>query len=197
MRLISTRWHLSPNLHGYKWAVAQSYDMYAEMVEGKLDPSWRCEAPLSFNQFRQCLAMQLLTYTSTRAVYPGESTFRVSTQRSQTARRKSHEPGTGSGSHMALPPPTRGKRFNDEFHNAIASNGACAFCGARARNKCEVCNVILHDPRCYPCFANYHKPDYFGLCYSDCKTGEKRKSFVTPSKVQARENAQRLRQEEG
>jgi len=82
-------WH-SGMTHGKAMVVVVAYDMYLECCEGRLrNGIWRVNEKhiVSFHQFRQKLAIQMLHYDARDRNYPGDERFRTCSQEHSSRRR--------------------------------------------------------------------------------------------------------------
>jgi len=88
-------WH-SPMLHGKALTVVVAYDMYLECIEGGLDPLWKVNDErdrMDFHEFREKLSEQMLAYSPTSRIYPGDSMLRVSTKQTHAQRKQTPDSG--------------------------------------------------------------------------------------------------------
>lgn len=65
-----------------------AFDMYLERCEGELNPLWKVEDPLTFWDFRDKLALQMLEYNPTYCHYPGDKKMRSYTKMTKKERTK-------------------------------------------------------------------------------------------------------------
>jgi hypothetical protein len=65
-------YHAAVN-HAKSLVIATAWDMYKECCEGNLDASWKVKHPLSFNEFQQRLAKQLIRYHAKQGHLPGDT----------------------------------------------------------------------------------------------------------------------------
>jgi hypothetical protein len=64
-------WHSAMN-HGKGMALAVAYDMYKEVAEGELDPTWKITNVLPYHKFHDKLSKQLLNWDPLNQDYPGD-----------------------------------------------------------------------------------------------------------------------------
>ena len=72
-------WH-SAMIRGKAMATVVAYDVYLECAEGNLDPDWKVDKPVSFYEFRERQAVQMLHYNAAQRKYPGDEMFRECTK---------------------------------------------------------------------------------------------------------------------
>jgi len=77
--------------HAKAMAITVAYDIYKEVCEGLLDPSYKIDKPVTFFRFREKLAKQMLHYSPKHKRYSGDDKFRCSTQ-VPVAKRRSPSP---------------------------------------------------------------------------------------------------------
>lgn len=189
-------WH-SPKNHGLALAEAVAYDIYLEVCEGKLDPDWKVEKPVSSWEFRNRLSIQQLKYDPKHMKYPGDEQFRANTALPR-AKRMDRPDKKGNVTRTQLKPliegdSTRGCGDLDKLCNhlnnivSIPKGRACTWCGGRAYHACGICKgsdgkpLALHvtrrksDKAVEHCFFNYHNDNCIGLSKDDCQQLKRRK----------------------
>jgi hypothetical protein len=88
IRFISHKYWHSPANHAKGITAAVAFDMYKEIAEGGLDPSFKVDKTVSNHKFRDILSMQLIQWDPRKQQYPGDAAARVNTQMSQKRRAK-------------------------------------------------------------------------------------------------------------
>ena len=83
-------WHAAM-LHAKAMTVVVAYDMYREVSEGNLNPSWKIQKPMSYWEFRDRLGIQMLHYDPKYCIYPGDERMRPYTALNKVQRKKSQE----------------------------------------------------------------------------------------------------------
>ena len=71
-------WH-SPMLHERYLVIVVAYNIYNECVEGGIDSEWEIEQPIDFWELRDVFAKQMLQYSPTHWIFPGDDKIRAST----------------------------------------------------------------------------------------------------------------------
>ena len=64
-------WH-SPMLQTKSLAIVVAYDIYKECAEGRIDSEWEIEHPIDLWIFRDVLSKQMLQYSPTHQLFPGD-----------------------------------------------------------------------------------------------------------------------------
>lgn len=192
-------WHAGMT-HAKAIAVVVAYDMYLECCEGRMQTGeWYLyeKQVVSFHQFRQKLAIQMLQYNPRSRQYPGDEQFRISTQQHKSRRSASSSYSTSSRSNgssssvvsssatitSAHLQHTESRCCEDltKLKHHLASvvpitNGGrnvCVVCGEKtAYHKCTICGKALHmstkkTGREVPCFFDYHDTTWVGLTRED------------------------------
>jgi hypothetical protein len=168
-------WHAGMS-HGKAMAVVVAYDMYLECCEGKLlNGEWKIDerSVVSFHEFRQKLAIQMLGYDPRNRVYPGDERFRHCSQEHSSRRRPpscSSSVGTSNSNASSNRSTARpaANMTNETFianesrccedlsklkeHissvQPISSDGkarrTCVVCGKNCYHKCSKCNKSMH-----------------------------------------------------
>ncbi len=177
-------------VHGKALAVVVAYDFYLECAEGKLRPEWKVNKPVSFQSFRETLAVQMLEYNPKKRLYLGDDKYRVSTQE-HTSRRVRPSSATTSSSSSTGPlsvdsftnPGVKSRLCGDlrQLQEHLRSlrqiqgkqHRICVVCGLNCSHECVKCGVFVHPkPTKHhgtACFMQYHSTAFFGLCKSDHK----------------------------
>ena len=75
-------------LHEKSLAIIFAYDIYKECAEGGLDSEWKIEHPIDFWTFRDVLSKQMLQYSPTHQLFPGDEKRRASTVQTKRKRRR-------------------------------------------------------------------------------------------------------------
>ena len=111
-------WH-APYLHAQSLGIIAAYDMYIECCEGGLDPLWAIDEKkrMTFSQFRIQLSEQMLGYNPVDNLYPGDNTFRISTQTPKAQRKLDENQGDAR---VGLGPSANGVTM-DDYQAALQS----------------------------------------------------------------------------
>ena len=184
-------WH-SPKNHALSLAIVTAYDIYLEICEGKIDPNYRLQSPVSFFTFRDVLSKQMCQYNPVHQLYPGDEKMRAVTQlhikkrkRSSVSNNNSTEKyadGTGKITReQYMDVRRRQQRFctMESYGKHLASivthkhPARCAVCSAKAYKKCGICGVTLHngetrgEAKGKQCFIQWHDESLCGLHFGD------------------------------
>ena len=82
--------------HGKAFASTMAFFMYEECAEGKLNPDWKVDSPMSMKQFRAKLSRQKCEYSSYKCDYPGGDKLRATKKSNKVKRgRKQWEDNDG------------------------------------------------------------------------------------------------------
>lgn len=93
-------WHSAMN-HGKGMALAVAYDMYKEVAEGELDPTWKITNVLPYHKFHDKLSKQLLNWDPLNQDYPGDKEMRRVTQRGKGQREQKRRQKVIVETHLA------------------------------------------------------------------------------------------------
>ena len=80
-------WH-SAATHGKALAITVAYDMYLEVAEGILHPSFKVKNPVNFYSFRDVLSKQMCSYDPMKQMYAGDEQMRLVSRTMKTMREK-------------------------------------------------------------------------------------------------------------
>jgi hypothetical protein len=161
-------WH-SPKNHGLSMTIVTAYDMYREVCEGKLDPDWKVDAPVNFWKFREKLSTQMLQYTPSARLYPGDEGMRAATRQSVAqrtlAKKKVGRPSktaTGDGKEdadnvtlaqfRAAKKASNGRLCGDlnpltshlQYIEVHKHPRNCQVCGNKSYTYCTICKAYVH-----------------------------------------------------
>lgn len=205
-------WH-SPRLHFLAMAIATAFDFYQECCEGKLDPEWKVEKPMTFKQFRMRLSTQMLKYDPRDKKYPGDRAFRVNTQRSslspQSGKKRPRQEQVTKKQYKDVKRGGKKSRLCGDLSHYLHhvhsykshDSRVCAYCGkGGATASCMICGeegkgVPLHRKtgrsQDKDCDIKYHSDVCFGLSKSDRipYLHLQKQDYTNPTKQQERENA--------
>ena len=87
----SWKYWYSPMLHEKYLAIVVAYGIYKEYVEGGIDSEWEIEHPIDFWTFIDVLSKQILQYSPTHQLFPGDKKTRAS--KAQTIRKQGRVTG--------------------------------------------------------------------------------------------------------
>jgi hypothetical protein len=205
-------WHAAAN-HGKALAVVTAYDMYREVCEGKLEPDWKEEKLLSFEDFRFKLANAMMEYCPTQQSLPGDSKMRavVSLPVIKRKRKNSGEELPTKQDYWAHKAEGKKARlcgnlshFAHHVHSreSFKNFKACAYCGLPTYNACGICkdakgeSIPLHwhtGKGQYPaktCYIRYHNDLEFGNGRCDWVAAglAKKSDWKEPTVKKQREN---------
>jgi hypothetical protein len=186
-------WHAAAN-HGKALAVVTAYDMYREVCEGKLEPDWKEEKLLSFEDFRFKLANAMMDYCPTHQALPGDQLMRAVVTLPKMNRKRSssscsdeyptkqdyqaHKVGgknarlCGNYSHFA---------HHVQSRQSLTNPKTCAYCGEPCYNACGVCvdskgkEIPLHwhtgrgGCSARTCYVKFHNDLEYGTAKNDWK----------------------------
>jgi hypothetical protein len=194
--------------------------MYREVCEGKLEPDWKEEKLLSFEDFRFKLANAMMDYCPTHQALPGDQLMRPVVTLPKMNRKRSstcssddyptkqdymaHKVGgkkarlCGSLSHFA---------HHVHSRKSLKSPKTCAYCGLPCYSCCEICKdekgagipLHWHTGRGeYPektCYIKWHNDLDYGTAKNDWKAaGLARKSdWKEHSERSLKENASKIK----
>jgi len=200
-------------------AVSVAYDIYCEVGEGKINPDWKVDKPISRWEFQRKLSMQALTYSPKKLKYPGDEFLRANTSVPR-ANRVSGPSRGGSISRTQLQELTQSStsrgcgdldKLSDHVNSIIrlSKGRVCSWCGTKAYQACGLCNdsdgkpVAMHVSTrggngkfLSLCFLNYHNDNCIGLAKDDqSKLCHKRKGdWTEPTKSQKDDNKAHVQQ---
>src|SRR5210317_1896359 len=164
-------WHSAMN-HGLAMVVVVAYDMYRKAASGSLGAELKVDKVMDFHRFRDRLSGQMLTYSPTKRVYPGDSQFRVSTKQSEKRRLNSEARFAKKKGKLSATTVASGGTFalsTREYKEALESGRLCTnlaqlskhlksfgpnstkggvnchWCGEKAYTVCGECGVALHN----------------------------------------------------
>jgi len=178
--------------HAKALAITVAYDVYKEVCEGKLDPAYKIDHPVTFFQFREKLAKQMLHYSPKHRKYHGDDKFCCATRqligvRSPSPRRSLVlNPSSSDDTSTIASVATRdqveaasdrlcGDLGCFEKHEAAMTQfknyRSCVICGRAAYWKCSKCpgQPVLHrhppkdNADNIPCHVKYHNTIRFGI----------------------------------
>ena len=210
VHVISWKWWFSAACHSYSLALVVAWDIYREVVEGKLDTRYYLPETdrLTFEQFRDLCSRAQLSYNPKKRLYPGDEYFTECTKENKRRRRIVKSTGTRAtrpqveeemnapetrlcGDLKALTAHAMSVTKNKDNHYR-----GCAVCGKPTYFTCGLCGKPTHFFNERPakgvdleqaklCFLQLHDNGLFGLLCCDRKlfyTGDKRlDSFNMPS----------------
>jgi hypothetical protein len=204
-------WHSAMN-HAKSLAIVAAFDIYKEVCEGHIDPTWKVDDPIDRYTFQDLLSKQMCMYDPTMKLYPGDEKLRACTQLSKKKRKIVVSPdridgGDGSGeiTYAQWRQIKRTKRvcnnlmkYDTHIHSIVPhkSGAKCAVCGKMSYKKCGLCGVVLHhlDTKGanagMNCHIKWHADHYIGLCYQD-------RNLVGKTKTTWRKWTQRTVKENG
>ena len=211
-------WH-APKNHAIAIAVSVAYDIYCEVGEGKINPDWKVDKPISRWEFQRKLSMQALTYSPKKLKYPGDEFLRANTSVPR-ANRVSGPSRGGSISRTQLQELTQSStsrgcgdldKLSDHVNSIIrlSKGRVCSWCDIKAYQACGLCNdsdgkpVAMHVSTrggngkfLSLCFLNYHNDNCIGLAKDDqSKLCHKRKGdWTEPTKSQKDDNKAHVQQ---
>ena len=137
--------------------------MYLECAEGKLNPAWRVDKPVSFHRFREKLAIQMLEYDPRKRKYLGDERFRVSTSQHKERRAITRPPLSSSRSTTSASSSSSGAISREDLRAASATRlcgNLTPFCEhirelKRIPNRnskvCVVCGKDCYYWACFKC----------------------------------------------
>ena len=179
-------WHSAAN-HAKALAIVTSYDIYLELCEGLLDPSYKVANPVDFHTFRDILSSQMCNYDPTHQMYLGDDKTRFVSSLNKEMRQKRKVDDLVScsdGSRVILFDQYKKLHNTKQIckdltklksHHIVQhkSGAKCAVCGEIAFKRCTKCNVPLHDKdtrgkhKGKNCGLHWHNKAYLGLCFND------------------------------
>ena len=207
-------WH-APYLHAQSLGIVAAYDMYIECCGGKLDESWAVEVKrrMSFSSFRARLSEQMLGYNPAMNFYPGDKTFRMSTQ-APKGRRKSDEDHINTspegvtlehykaalqGGRLCATLEEIREHFSSVYPDKGNNAAACEACGSKTIWRCGKCGKAMCTTRKRTwsggtCIFKYHSHDFFGLSRSDKEQieGKSIRTWTPPNNYVISKNARKI-----
>ncbi|KAL7502246.1 hypothetical protein ACHAXN_000255 [Cyclotella atomus] len=194
MRMILWKYWYAAYWHGHAMGVIAAFDMYNQACDGLLDEEWVLskDERMSFRDFRMLLSQQMLQYTPTEGLLPGDENFRVNTKRmySQCSdkankRRKKETPayvdeGATSSNYQVAKSDVGGRLCGDlrQFRkhslsmNRSTNSSRCEVCNKDCRWRCGECGkyMCVLEKKAYSggsCMIRYHCNTFFGFAKSD------------------------------
>ena len=184
-------WHAAMT-HAKGLAITVAYDIYLEITEGHLNPSFKVKEPVDFYTFRDQLSVQMCQYEPKNQIYKGDEKMRVVSKMTCTMRQKRKSDAVvrtseGEANQISFEQycdlmKTRRvckNLYKYESHlkhiKPHKSAAKCAVCGVNAFNRCQICNVALHNNdtkgigKGRNCALKWHSEAYLGLCFEDRK----------------------------
>ena len=187
-------WHAAKN-HAIALAIVIAYGVYQECCEGLIESEWKIDKKdvMDYFQFREKLAMQMLSYTPKNENYPGDEYMRAvtSTPRANRASKSTHS--RGEDDCVSPSQYSRAKKYKSSrlcgdlgklcHHTSsiirLKKPRICAWCGENTYTMCGVCKdtsgktIPLHynskkdTMKSKLCFYHYHDDMKFGLGRND------------------------------
>ena len=181
-------WHPAAN-HAKALAVTTAYDLYLEVAEGKLHPSFKLNQPVDFFTFREKLSEQMCQYDPKEQLYHGDEKMRIVSKLNLVVRQKRKlelidESGNGKLSFLQYKEIIQGTRIcstlskYEKHLNMIKSHKSpakCGVCGDPTYKRCNISKMPLHNMdtkgigKGRNCALHWHSSSYLGLCFDDRK----------------------------
>ena len=198
--IFTRRYHVIGGLRGFVLGVICCYDIYTEVYDDHVDDEDfdGGEKPPRFTiaDFREELAVRMLTYTAGEDQYCGSEGHRVNTQKSKKARGKKKARRAPPRALPERAPPTRDlearhvSRMSEYWSEhgvakLVKADNDCYVCGSRVLQKCAKCDAplcVMKKNGTRDCHARYHDPDYTYPLWVDVKKDKaKRAKWRYPS----------------
>jgi hypothetical protein len=184
-------WH-APYLHAQSLGIVAAYDMYMECCDGKLESSWKIDVKqrMSFAAFRIRLSEQMIGYNSAMNVYPGDKSFRESSQVHKGRRNSDedrdqdridpspegvtldHYKAALKGGRLCTTLEEIREHFASIYQDKGNNAAVCEACGSKTIWRCGKCAKAMCTQKKRrwdggSCIFRYHSHEFFGLARSD------------------------------